>query len=68
MAKGGSGDVLTGVITALMAQGYGAEKAAVIGVFVHGRAGDIAAEVLGQTGMTARDIVQFLPEAFAAFE
>ena len=68
MAKGGSGDVLTGVITALMAQGYGAEKAAVIGVFVHGRAGDIAAEVLGQTGMTARDIVQFLPEAFAYFE
>jgi len=68
MAKGGSGDVLTGVITALLAQGYSAEQAAIIGVFVHGRAGDIAAEVLGQTGMTARDIIQFLPEAFAVFE
>ena len=68
MAKGGSGDVLTGVITALLAQGYSSEHAAIIGVFIHGRAGDIAAEVLGQTGMTARDIIQFLPEAFAAFE
>jgi len=68
MAKGGSGDVLTGIITALLAQGYAPDQAAIIGVFIHGRAGDIAAEVLGQTGMTARDIIQFLPEAFAAFE
>ncbi len=68
MAKGGSGDVLTGIITSLLAQGYTSEQAAIIGVFIHGRAGDIAAEVLGQTGMTARDIIQFLPEAFAAFE
>ena len=68
MAKGGSGDVLTGIITALLAQGYTSEHAAIIGVFIHGRAGDIAAEVLGQTGMTARDIIQFLPEAFAGFE
>ena len=68
MAKGGSGDVLTGIITALLAQGYSSVDAAIIGVFIHGRAGDIADEVLGQTGMTARDIIQFLPEAFAALE
>ena len=68
MAKGGSGDVLTGVITALVAQGYTPDKAAILGTFIHGRAGDIAASVLGQTGITARDIIQFLPKAFAAFE
>ncbi len=68
MAKGGSGDVLTGVITALLAQGYQSEKAAIFGAFIHGRAGDIAAAAIGQTGMKARDIIQFLPEAFAEFE
>lgn len=68
MAKGGSGDVLTGVITALLAQGYTPENAAILGTFVHGLAGDIAASALSETGITARDIVQFLPEAFAQFE
>ncbi len=68
MAKGGSGDVLTGIITALLAQGYIPEHAAILGAFIHGRAGDIAASALGQTGITARDIIQFLPEAFAGFE
>ena len=68
MAKGGSGDVLTGVITSLLAQGYTSEEAAILGVFIHGKAGDIAAHVLGQTGMTAQDIIAFLPEAFAEFE
>ena len=68
MAKGGSGDVLTGIITALLAQAYTSEQAAILGTFIHGRAGDIAASALGQTGITARDIIQFLPEAFAGFE
>jgi len=65
MATAGSGDVLTGVITALLGQGLGAFEAAVLGVYAHGLAGDIAAERLGQTGMIAGDIAAALPEAFA---
>jgi hydroxyethylthiazole kinase-like uncharacterized protein yjeF len=64
MAKGGSGDVLTGVLTGLLAQGYSPGDAAVIGVFIHGRAGDLAAEKIGQTSMIAGDIVEFLGQSF----
>ncbi len=60
MATGGSGDVLTGVITALRAQGYNPQAACVLGVYVHGLAGDIAASVHGQEGMKAGDIVENL--------
>ena len=56
MATAGSGDVLTGVIAGLMAQGLGAGEAACLGVYVHGRAGDRAAERLGEWGMRAGDI------------
>lgn len=64
MATGGSGDVLTGVITSLLAQGLGAFEAARLGSYVHGLAGDLAAAKLGQIGMTAVDLIDFLPEAW----
>jgi len=63
MATGGSGDVLTGVITSLMAQHQSPFHAAILGVFVHGLSGDIAADFLGQDGMIASDIVDHLPDA-----
>ncbi len=56
MATPGSGDVLTGVITGLLAQGYKPELAALIGMYVHGLAGELAEEVHGQYGVTAGDI------------
>jgi ADP-dependent NAD(P)H-hydrate dehydratase / NAD(P)H-hydrate epimerase len=68
MAKGGSGDVLTGILTALLAQNYQPDKAAIIGVFVHGWAGDYAAAKMGQTAMHAGDIIAHLPEAFTELE
>ena len=63
MATAGSGDVLTGVIGSLMAQGYRPEVAAVLGVFLHGYAGDLAAAQLGTYSLTASDIIDFLPKA-----
>ncbi|WP_128544999.1 NAD(P)H-hydrate dehydratase [Larkinella soli] len=60
MSTGGTGDVLTGILTALLAQGYDPIEAAVLGVFEHGRAGDRAAEVRGQIGLTASDVVDAL--------
>lgn len=68
MATGGSGDVLTGVIGALIAQGLDAFDAACLGVFVHGRAGDLAAARRGQVSMVAGDIVDALPEAIRELE
>jgi len=64
MATAGSGDVLTGVITALLGQGLTNFDAAVLGVYVHGLAGDMAAKKMGQIGMITTDIIDFLPEAF----
>lgn len=63
MATGGSGDVLTGIISAFAASGMAPLDAARAGALVHGMAGDIAAEKLGQWGMTSADIVQQLPYA-----
>ncbi|MDR3250504.1 MAG: NAD(P)H-hydrate dehydratase [Tannerella sp.] len=64
MATAGSGDVLTGVITSLLAQGYRAEDAAVIGVYIHGIAGNLAAANLSEESMIAGDIVIMLGKAF----
>lgn len=64
MATGGSGDVLTGVILALLAQGYPAEDAAKIGTYIHGLAGDIAQKKQGMIGLIASDIVTCLPTAW----
>ncbi len=67
MATGGMGDVLTGVIAALIAQWVPGFEAAQIGVFVHGIAGDIARDHDGEIGMIAGDIVDALPDAFVHF-
>jgi NAD(P)H-hydrate epimerase len=64
MATGGSGDVLTGVIAALVCQGLSAFEAAQLGVHLHGLAGDLAAERLGPVSLIARDLIAYLPEAF----
>ncbi len=60
MATGGSGDVLTGILTGLLAQGYAPEAAALLGVYWHGLAGDVAARERGQVGMVAGDLVTYL--------
>jgi len=64
MGTAGSGDVLTGIITALMGQGLGGFEAAVLGVYIHGAAGDVAADTCGEISLMATDILEALPEAF----
>jgi NAD(P)H-hydrate epimerase len=68
MATGGSGDVLTGVITALLCQGLAPFDAVRLGVHVHGLAGDLAAHHFGQVSMTASDLIDYLPMAFQALQ
>jgi NAD(P)H-hydrate epimerase len=64
MATAGSGDVLTGIITGLLARGYKQQDACLIGMYLHGLAGDIAARELGQESLIAGDIIHYLPYAF----
>lgn len=66
MATGGSGDVLTGLIAALLAQGLDSFAAAQLGVYLHGLAGDLARAELGEVGMIASDLLHYLPRAFLA--
>jgi NAD(P)H-hydrate epimerase len=65
MATAGSGDVLTGMILSLLAQGYDPPEAAVTGVYLHGLAGDIAAERSCYESLIASDIINSIPDAFS---
>lgn len=64
MAKGGSGDVLTGILTALLAQGYNVESACILGVYLHGCAGDIAAAKFSKEAMSPTDSINCIGEVF----
>jgi ADP-dependent NAD(P)H-hydrate dehydratase / NAD(P)H-hydrate epimerase len=64
MATGGTGDVLTGIITGLIAQGYVPEEAALLGVYLHGLAGDFAASKKGEEAMIAGDLIENISDAF----
>ena len=66
MATAGSGDVLTGIITGLLAQGYSPAESCLLGVYLHGMAGDFAAVEFSQEAMLAGDIIKCMPEAFKA--
>ncbi len=68
MAKGGSGDALTGILTGLLAQGYSAIEAAILGVFIHGMAGDLAAKEFSEPAMLASDLIECLGKAFLMIE
>jgi NAD(P)H-hydrate epimerase len=64
MAKGGSGDVLTGIIAGLLAQGYSAKESCIIGVYWHGLAGDLAAKKKSEQSVLATDIIDYLGKAY----
>ena len=66
MATAGAGDVLTGIITALLARGYSRKNACLTGMYLHGLAGDIAASRVGKESLVASDIIAALPDAFKA--
>jgi len=68
MATAGSGDVLTGILTGLLARGYPVDDAARLGVFLHGLAGELAAQKYGQESLIASDIIDQLPEAFLSLQ
>jgi NAD(P)H-hydrate epimerase len=68
MATGGAGDVLTGVVAALMGQKMNSFDAAVLGVYVHGLAGDMAAEEIGRISVTAMHLIEFLSDAFCELD
>ena len=68
MATGGSGDVLTGILTGLLAQGYPPKSAALLGVYLHGLAGDLSAASISQEALIAGDLVDFLGKAWLELE
>jgi len=64
LAKGGSGDILTGIITALLAQNYEPLHAALLGVYIHGLAADLALEQQSMESMLASDVLKYIGAAF----
>ena len=68
MSTAGSGDVLTGILAGLLAQGYSAEETATTGVYLHGRAGDIALERESEESLIAGDIISCLGKAFKSLK
>ena len=68
MATAGTGDVLTGIITSFLAQGYSPEAASKLGVYIHGLAGDYASDDIGMSGLIASDIIDYLPQAINSLE
>jgi NAD(P)H-hydrate epimerase len=68
MATAGSGDVLCGLITGLIAQGIKPQDAAIVGVYVHGLAGDCASKIKGQRGLIAGDLIDSIPDILKQFE
>lgn len=64
MATAGSGDVLTGIITGLLARGYQPHRACILGMYLHGLAGDLAERSVGMESLVASDIIKWLPSAF----
>lgn len=66
MGTGGMGDVLTGIIAGLMAQGLSTESAAPLAVYIHGLAGDIVSERLGMHGLIASDVLKAVPQAISS--
>ena len=68
MATGGSGDVLTGMITSLLAQGYLPKDAAIFGVYLHGLAGDFAKNKIGINSLIASDIIDCISVAYNCLE
>ncbi len=68
MARGGSGDLLAGIIAGLVAQGYSAMQSAMLGTYIHGACGDVAAKSLSQAGMTPTDMIKILPRLLSDYE
>jgi len=68
MATAGSGDVLTGILTGLLAQGYSSEEVCILGTYLHGLAGDMAMKEVGQTSLIARDIIENISTAFCTLK
>ncbi|HEX2974169.1 MAG TPA: NAD(P)H-hydrate dehydratase [Tepidisphaeraceae bacterium] len=68
LAKGGSGDVLSGIIGCLLGQGVSCFDAAAVGVYLHGRAGELAGQKLGKRSVLSRDVIEALPAAISEYE
>ena len=68
MATGGTGDVLTGIITSLVAQKYAPLEACLLSVYIHGLAGDVAKTRTGEAALLASDLIEALGEAFLQLE